>query len=101
MQEINSLKNEAKAARKLNKPNQKLKRKKLENINSEGLTKAFYRHFKISPLPTYFSFEVKLPEEFRLEKGCVIDLETTSFSPLEGHIVTMGILRKMKQQFFS
>ena len=100
MQEINSLKNEAKAARKLNKPNQKLERKKLENINSEGLTKAFYRHFKISPLPTYFSFEVKLPEELGLQKGCVIDLETTSFSPLEGHIVTMGILEKNEATVF-
>jgi hypothetical protein len=100
MQEINSLRNEVKAARKLNKPNQKLERKKIGNNNSEGLTNAFYRHFEILPLPTYLSFEVKLPEELGLQKGCVIDLETTSFSPNEGHIVTMGILEKDEATVF-
>lgn len=100
MQEIDALKKQMKVKRQLNKPNRKLERKNIKNINSDNLKNAFHHHFKILPLPTYFPFEVKLPKEFCLQRGCIIDLETTSFSPIKGHIVTMGVLEKEEATVF-
>jgi hypothetical protein len=65
-----------------------------EDINADILEHDFLTHFKQQPLPQYFPFIIKLPERYYLEKGCIIDLETTSFTPLSGHIITMGILEK-------
>ena len=51
-------------------------------------------HFQHLPFPQHFPFAIKLPKRYYLKKGCIIDLETTSLSPLFGHIITMGILEK-------
>ncbi len=67
-----------------------------EKIDANILQHDFLSHFQHSPFPQHFPFTIKLPKRYYLEKGCIIDLETTSLSPLSGHIVTMGVLEKDK-----
>lgn len=67
-----------------------------ENIDADTLQHNFLTHFQHLPYPQHFPFTIKLPKRYHLEKGCIIDLETTAFSPLFGHIITMGILEKDK-----
>ena len=65
-----------------------------EDIDADIIQHNFLTHFQHLPFPQHFPFTIKLPKRYWLEKGCIIDLETTSVSPLSGHIVTMGILEK-------
>ncbi len=67
-----------------------------EKIDANTLQHDFLSYFQHPPFPQRFPFTIKLPKRYCLEKGCIIDLETTSFSPLSGHIVTMGVLEKDK-----
>ncbi len=54
----------------------------------------FLANFERFPFPEHFPFVVRLPEDYCLDKGCVIDLETTGVFPLSSNIVTMGVLEK-------
>jgi hypothetical protein len=65
-----------------------------EDIEADILQHNFLTHFQHLPFPQHFPFVIKLPKRYYLKKGCIIDLETTSFSSLSGHIITMGILEK-------
>ena len=65
-----------------------------EDIDAGIIKHNFLTHFQHLPFPQHFPFNIKLPKRYCLEKGCIIDLETTSFSPWSGHIITMGILEK-------
>jgi hypothetical protein len=67
-----------------------------EKIDANILQHDFLSHFQNPPFPQHFPYTIKLPKQYCLEKGCIIDLETTSLSPLSGHIVTMGVLEKDK-----
>lgn len=65
-----------------------------EDMDADIIKHNFLTHFQRLPFPQHFPLTVKLPKQYCLEEGCVIDLETTSFSPLSGRIITMGILEK-------
>ena len=65
-------------------------------IDAKILQHDFLSYFQNPPFPHHFPYTIKLPKQYCLEKGCIIDLETTSLSPLSGHIVTMGALEKDK-----
>jgi hypothetical protein len=65
-----------------------------EDIDADTIKYNFLTNFQHLPVPQHLPFYIKLPKRCCLEKGCIIDLETTSFSPLFGHIITMGILEK-------
>jgi hypothetical protein len=65
-----------------------------EVIEADILQHDFLTYFQHLPFPQHFPFIIKLPKRYYLEKGCIIDLETTGIFPLLSHIITMGILEK-------
>ena len=67
-----------------------------EYLNADVILSDFLTHFRQIPLPEHFPFTIKLPKRYCLEKGCIIDLETTSIDPWSGYMITMGILEKDK-----
>ena len=67
-----------------------------DDIDADIVQHNFLSHFQRLPFPQYFPFTTRLPKRYFLEKGCIIDLETTSPfpPPWSGRIITMGILEK-------
>ncbi|MDH7564787.1 MAG: SWIM zinc finger family protein [Candidatus Bathyarchaeota archaeon] len=65
-----------------------------ECIDADIIKHNFLTYFQHPPFHQHFPFNIKLPKRYCLEKGCIIDLETTSFSSWSGYIITMGILEK-------
>jgi uncharacterized protein YprB with RNaseH-like and TPR domain len=61
--------------------------------SSKPLRKEFLANFLITK-PKIVTLDYRLQREQQLEKGCIIDIETTGLDPQLHHIITFGILRR-------
>jgi len=60
--------------------------------SSKPLRKEFLANFLVTK-PKIVTLDCRLQRE-QLEKGCIIDIETTGLDPQLHHIITFGILRR-------
>ena len=63
-------------------------------MDAEALSKNFLSYFMFKPWPEIIPFTIKLEPKQQLDKGSIIDCETTGLNPEADDIVTLGILKK-------
>jgi len=65
----------------------------MEKPSSKPLKKQLLSYFLFEP-PPIVTLTYKLSPEEALEKGCIIDIETTGLDPAYDKIITLGILKR-------
>jgi len=71
----------------------------LEKSSCKPLKKQFLTNFIITK-PKIVTLDCPLEREQQLDKGCIIDSETTGLDPNTDHMITFGILRRKTARIY-